>query len=529
MRRAGCALRQAHDCLGRHRQCHADLSRRLGRRSRIAWHGPDRSPRRVRRGGRPLGLRQVVVDEARDWARSARFRRHRHLRRPRAWAGEDRRHGVPEPESAPLAQGHRQRAAAARDRRAAPAEVSARQGTLSQRGRCASQDRRARRLRPAFSLGAVGRHAAARLALPRTDPSARAVDARRAVRRARRLHARGIVVRAARLVAEARLHRHPSHARPARSGVPRRQHPCHERAARTHRHDQDGRSAAPARPRHLLRAAFHRHRTRVAGQDRGGAQAMSSTLEKLSPWLFTLGMFVLWELVCRIFKVDTFVLPAPSQIFQAVGQYWLPLAKNAFVTLRTTHAGFALAVAFGIVLGIIMGWSRAIYRCLYPVMIGFNSIPKVAVVPILIIWFGIASVPAVMTAFLLSFFPIVVNVATGLASMEPELEDVLRALGAKKLDIMLKVGIPRTQPYMFGSLKVAITLAFIGTVMSETIGANAGLGHLMVQAGSNFQMPLVFACLLGLAVEGIAMYAVFAYVEAYFTGWAFRSSMSAAA
>src|SRR5215831_10120278 len=284
-----------------------------------------------------------------------------------------------------------------------------------------------------------------------------------------------------------------------------------------------------ARPGHLLRAAFHRHRPRAAGQDRGGAQAMSSTLERLSPWLFTIAMFVLWELMCRIFKIDTFVLPAPSQIFQAIGQYWLPLGKNAFVTLWTTLAGFALAVAFGIVLGIIVGWSRTIYRGLYPVMIGFNSIPKVAVVPILIIWFGIGIVPAVLTAFLISFFPIVVNVATGLATMEPELEDVLRALGAKKLDIMLKVGIPRTQPYLFGSLKIAITLAFVGAVMSETIGANAGLGHLMVQAGSNFQMPLVFACLIGLAVEGIAMYAVFAYVEAYFTGWAFRSSMSAAA
>src|SRR6201984_580359 len=256
---------------------------------------------------------------------------------------------------------------------------------------------------------------------------------------------------------------------------------------------------------------------------------MNTTMERLSPWLFTVGMFVLWELICRIFKVDTFVLPAPSQIFQAVGQYWLPLAKNSFVTLWTTLAGFALAVAFGIVLGIIVGWSRTIYRGLYPVMIGFNSIPKVAVVPILIIWFGIGVVPAVLTAFLISFFPIVVNVATGLATMEPELEDVLRALGARKIDIMLKVGIPRTQPYLFGSLKVAITLAFVGAVMSETIGANSGLGALMAQAGSNFQMPLVFACLLGLAVEGIVMYAVFAYVEAYFTGWAFRSSMSAAA
>ena len=255
---------------------------------------------------------------------------------------------------------------------------------------------------------------------------------------------------------------------------------------------------------------------------------MSTTLEKLSPWLFTIGLFVLWELACRIFKST----PCSSRAFanlRGSHQVLVAAPKNSFVTLWTTLAGFALAVAFGIVLGIIVGWSRAIYRGLYPVMIGFNSIPKVAVVPILIIWFGIGMVPAILTAFLISFFPIVVNVATGLATMEPELEDVLRALGAKKLDIMLKVGIPRTQPYLFASFKVAITLAFIGAVMSETIGANAGLGHLMVQAGSNFQMPFVFACLLGLAIEGIAMYAVFAYVESYFTRWAFRSSMSAGA
>jgi NitT/TauT family transport system permease protein len=225
---------------------------------------------------------------------------------------------------------------------------------------------------------------------------------------------------------------------------------------------------------------------------------MTTTLEKLSPWLFTIAIFVLWEAACRIFNIDPFILPMPS-------------------------------ATFGILLGLIVGWSRTIYRGLYPVMIGFNSIPKVAVVPILVVWFGIGEIPAILTAFLISFFPIVVNVATGLATMEPELEDVLRALGARKLDIMLKVGIPRTQPYLFGSLKVAITLAFVGAVVSETIAANAGLGFLMVQAGSNFQMPLVFAGLILLAVEGIAMYAVFAAIETHFTRWAFRSSMSAAA
>ena len=192
-------------------------------------------------------------------------------------------------------------------------------------------------------------------------------------------------------------------------------------------------------------------------------------------------------------------------------------------------AGFAMAVAFGLALGLVVGWSRTIYRGLYPVMIGFNSVPKVAIVPILIIWFGIGEIPAILTAFLISFFPIVVNVATGLATIEPELEDVLRALGASKLDIMLKVGIPRAMPYFFGSLKVAITLAFVGAVVSETVGADHGLGHLMLQAGSNSQMPLVFAGLLALAVEGIVMYAVFAFMEQRMTGWAFRSSSSAAA
>ncbi len=252
----------------------------------------------------------------------------------------------------------------------------------------------------------------------------------------------------------------------------------------------------------------------------------TQAIEVLAPWVFTVALFAVWEASVHLFRIDPFILPAPSAIFGAVVQYWRPLWRNSFVTLWTTLAGFAMSVVFGVLLGIFIGWSRTIYKALYPVMIGFNSIPKVAVVPILVIWFGIGEVPAILTAFLISFFPIVVNVATGLATMEPELEDVLRALGARKLDIMLKVGIPRAMPYLFGSLKVAITLAFVGAVVSETVAANRGVGHLMVQAGANFQMPLVFAGLLALAVEGIAMYAVFAWIEQRSTKWAHRSTMA---
>ena len=245
-------------------------------------------------------------------------------------------------------------------------------------------------------------------------------------------------------------------------------------------------------------------------------------IKVVSPATFTVTLFVLWELACRIFKIPLTILPSAMDVFGALWQYREPIADNSFVTLWTTLAGFAIATAFGLLLGIAVGWHRAIYAGIYPVLVGFNSIPKVAVVPVLVLWFGIGEVPAIMTAFLISFFPIVVNVATGLATTEQELEDVLRALGASKLDIMKKVGIPRSLPYFFGSLKVAITLAFVGTVVSETVGANKGIGKLMLDAQSAFQVPIVFAGLLVLAFLGIVLYAMTALIEQRFTGWAFR-------
>jgi NitT/TauT family transport system permease protein len=246
------------------------------------------------------------------------------------------------------------------------------------------------------------------------------------------------------------------------------------------------------------------------------------TLKVISPTVFVIAMFLLWELACRALKVPLAILPAPSDVFAALWQYRKPIADNSYVTLWTTLAGFFMATVFGMGLGIVIGWHRAIYAGIYPVLIGFNSVPKVAVVPVLILWFGLGEIPATITAFLISFFPIVVNVATGLATTEPELEDVLRALGASKLDIMRKVGIPRSLPYFFGSLKVAITLAFVGSVVSETVGANKGIGKLMLDAQAAFQVPIVFAGLLVLAVLGIALYAATAAIEARFTGWAFR-------
>jgi NitT/TauT family transport system permease protein len=249
---------------------------------------------------------------------------------------------------------------------------------------------------------------------------------------------------------------------------------------------------------------------------------------RLAPWIYTIALLVIWEGAVQLFSIPEFFLPPPSAVARAIYNYWPAIYRNSLITLWSTMVGFALAVGFGLLLGLLIGWSRSIYAGLYPLMVGFNAIPKVAVVPILVLWFGIGFMPAMLTAFLISFFPIVVNVATGLATIEPELEDVLKALGASKLDIMRKVGIPRSLPYFFGSLKVAITLAFVGSVVSESVASNNGIGNLMLQAQAQFLVPLIFAGLIALAVEGIVMYWAMAVLERRMTGWAQRSGFAQA-
>jgi NitT/TauT family transport system permease protein len=245
-------------------------------------------------------------------------------------------------------------------------------------------------------------------------------------------------------------------------------------------------------------------------------------LEAWSPWIVLAAILLAWEAICRGFQISDFIFPAPTAIAQSLIQYAGPIAGHAMHTFWSTMAGFALGVVVGLLLGVIVGSSRLMYTALYPLMVGFNSIPKSAFVPVLVVWFGIGTVPAILTAFVICFFPITVNMATGLATIEPEMEDVLRALGASRKDVLLKVGLPRSLPYFFGSLKVAITLAFVGSVVSETIAANDGIGYLMMSAGSQMRMPLVFAGLTVISVMAMAMYVVFAVLERRMTGWATR-------
>ena len=247
-------------------------------------------------------------------------------------------------------------------------------------------------------------------------------------------------------------------------------------------------------------------------------------LERWAPALLLVAIVVLWEIITRGFGVSEFIFPSPSRIWEQTMEHKTTILGHAWRTYWVTMAGFGLAIVVGVLLGFLMGSSRLAYNALYPLMTAFNALPKAAFVPILVVWFGIGIGPAILTAFLISFFPIMVNIATGLATLEPELEDVLRVLGAKRWDVLIKVGLPRSLPYFYGSLKVAITLAFVGTTVSEMTAANEGIGYLLISAGSSMQMGLAFSGLLVVGVMAMAMYELFSLVEKHTTGWAHRGS-----
>ena len=247
-------------------------------------------------------------------------------------------------------------------------------------------------------------------------------------------------------------------------------------------------------------------------------------LKHAMPWLVLAALLVIWEISCIAFDVPEIILPRPTKIFAVFFQRFGILMSYCWDTLWTTTIGFLLAIAAGLLLGLAIGATPFVYSGLYPLLIAFNAIPKVAIVPILMIWVGVGSLPAVITAFVISFFPIVVNVATGLATIEPEMRDVLRSLGATRFEILTKVGIPRAMPYLFASLKVAITLAFVGTTVSEMTAANEGIGYLLVSAGSSMKMPLAFAGLMVIGAMAMAMYELFAIIEKRTTAWAHRGN-----
>ncbi|MEI4484743.1 ABC transporter permease [Frigidibacter sp. MR17.14] len=248
-------------------------------------------------------------------------------------------------------------------------------------------------------------------------------------------------------------------------------------------------------------------------------------LQKVGVPLAAIVIFLaLWELLVWANGWPNYVMASPSDLPEAYARFWKLFLVMGWQTLWRTVAGLALAVVFGLFLGMIMGFSKLMRDALYPLLVGFNAVPKATLVPVLALLFiGQHDFNTVLMAFLISFFPIAVSVGIGLSTLEPEYRDILRSLGASRFTIFRKIALPKTLPEFFGALKVSVTLAFIGTNLVEIVSPHGrGLGALFKSGETNGDYPLMFAVLIALAFLGIVLYYAVVALERIFAGWAER-------
>lgn len=253
---------------------------------------------------------------------------------------------------------------------------------------------------------------------------------------------------------------------------------------------------------------------------------MTDSMRKiLAPTVFIVAILALWEFAVWWNQLPDFRMASPSDLVPRYIQFWDLFLIKSWETLWRTVVGLCLAVIVGTLLGMIMGFSRFAREGLYPILVGFNAIPKATVVPIVALMFvGDHNFNTILIAFMISFFPIAVSVSIGLSTLEPEYRDILRSLGATNTTIFWKIALPKTLPEFFGALKVAVTLAFIGTNLMEIVSPHGrGLGDLFDSGRISADYPLMFAVLFAMAALGIILFYIVVFLERIFAGWAERT------
>ncbi len=225
------------------------------------------------------------------------------------------------------------------------------------------------------------------------------------------------------------------------------------------------------------------------------------------------GLIVLWQIATTAFAIPSYILPSPLEIIAAIAGDWLRLLQNALVTFGEAAAGFAISIVVGIPLGVLIIYSKWLQRILYPLLVASQSIPKVALAPIFVVWFGFGPLPKVLIAFSIAFFAIVVNTVVGLSRTPPEMIHLMRSLGARPMQIFFRVRVPMAMPYIFAGIKISAAFSVVGAIVGEFIAASSGLGYLQLVADNNFQIPLLFGILVLLSVMGAVLYYIVVLIE----------------
>ena len=233
----------------------------------------------------------------------------------------------------------------------------------------------------------------------------------------------------------------------------------------------------------------------------------------LAPIAVVVGLLVLWEVGTRAFGVPVFLLPPPSAIMAAMARHAWLLAVASGVTTIEIVLGFALSIAVGIPLALMIFLWPPFARAVLPLLISSQAMPKVAVAPLFLVWFGFGLVPKVLIAFLIAFFPVVINTAVGLAAIEPEKIHLARSMGLGAWDTFFKIRLPDALPAIFAGLKISITLAVVGVVVGEFVGGDAGLGYLLMVANGSMDTQLLFGGIVALTILGVALFVLVELAE----------------
>jgi NitT/TauT family transport system permease protein len=243
-------------------------------------------------------------------------------------------------------------------------------------------------------------------------------------------------------------------------------------------------------------------------------------LDRLLPLLFFAAFLAAWELACRAFDVPDFLLPAPLAIVGKIAEVPERMVMHTLTTLREVVIGFGLASAIGIFLASITAHSRLFARTVFPMLVMSQTIPTIAIAPVLVIWFGPGDAARLIVVFLIAFFPIVVNTTAGLLRVNEELIDLVRGLNATRWKIFVKIRLPNALPHIFTGMRISIALSVIGAVVGEFVAAERGLGYLVFSANTNLDTKLVFAAVVLLATMGIILFQLVRLAQRVAVPWA---------
>ena len=253
-----------------------------------------------------------------------------------------------------------------------------------------------------------------------------------------------------------------------------------------------------------------------------GGRLASGFVYYLPSLLVMLALLVLWQVGVVLLGVKEYILPTPIAALRALADPNYRWTANFLATLYAVLGAFALSAVLGVLLAIVIVWNDMLLRTVMPVLILFNTLPKIALAPLFIVWLGYGIWPNIVIGTTIAFFPMVVNTAVGLASAEPEILDLVRTLRASRWQVLTKIRFPNAVPYIFVGLKLAATMSVIGALVGEFVASEKGLGSLIISAGVTMQTSSIFASLVLISAMGLLLYGLVVAVERIVAPWAHR-------